>query len=174
MAHAFAIIVPRRDPLVDPRISAKSQPEPLLSVVHRTLSLFALEIRLKHWYGKEREAVSYYAFAYLAKACKRGTELHDPGQIAIESRIPGGPLNAKKEVCKDPAIWSKSGENCWDEKHESTRYPLVVMEWKAGSDRFSTYDLRTPREPLRSGARHGGHSSDFRRWREAHATRDTC
>lgn len=133
--------VPRRDPLVDPRISAKAQPEPLLSVVHRTLSLFALEIRLKQWYGKEREALSYYAFAYLAKACKRGTELHDPGQIAIESRIPGGPLNAKKEVCKDLAIWSKSGENCWDEKHESTRYPLVVMEWKAGSNRFSTYDL---------------------------------
>lgn len=134
-------IVPRLVPMIDPRKSGKPQPEPLLSVVRRTLSLFALEIRLGHWYGKEREAVSYYAFGFLVRACKRGTELHDPGQIAIESRIPGGPLNVKNEVCKDLAVWKKPGANCWNETRESVHYPMLVMEWKVGRERFSPYDL---------------------------------
>jgi hypothetical protein len=134
-------IVPRTYPLVDPRKPRPKVPEPLLSVVQRTLTAFAHHMRLERWYGKEREAVSFYAFGFLSTACKRGAALHDPGQIAIESRIPAGPLNTKNEVCKDLAIWPKSGANCWANNRESVHHPLVVMEWKAGSDRYSAYDL---------------------------------
>ena len=69
--------------------------EPLL---HSTLTAFARAILDTPWFGKEREAVSYYAFGFLANASKLGTLLFDPGQLAIEGRIPGTRSNSKKQV----------------------------------------------------------------------------
>mgnify|MGYP001548315065 CR=1 FL=1 len=112
------------------------------SLLRATLTAFAHAILGSPWYGKEREAVSYYAFGFLAKACAPGTVLFDPAQIAVESLIPGGPLNKKKEVCKDLAVWSVPGGNCWNAEGRSVNHPLALMEWKAGSASFSVYDLK--------------------------------
>lgn len=106
-----------------------------------SLTAFAEAILHTPWFGKEREAVSYYAFGFLAKACAPGSVLFDPGQIVLESRIPAGPLNKKKEVCKDLAIWPTPGGNCWDAQRRSVHVPLAVLEWKANSERFFAYDL---------------------------------
>jgi len=112
--------------------------EPLLS---ESLTSFAHAILATPWFGKEREAVSYYAFGHLAKQCAPGALLDDPGQIAMEGRMPGGPLNTKKEVCKDLVIWPAPGANCWNAQRKAEHYPLAVMEWKANSNRFFPYDL---------------------------------
>jgi hypothetical protein len=113
----------------------------LESLIHQTLSAFANNILHTPWYGKEREAVSHYAFNFLAKAAQAGTPFYDIGQLAMEGRMPGGPLNTKKQVCKDLVIWSAPGVNCWNEQREAVRYPLAVMEWKANSAELYEYDL---------------------------------
>lgn len=113
----------------------------LEGILRETLTAFGKTVLHSPWYGKEREAVSYYAFGFLAKACADGSLLYDPAQLAIEGRIPAGPLNKKKEVCKDLVIWPVGGENCWNEERRSVHFPLVVMEWKANSDQFFSYDL---------------------------------
>ncbi len=115
--------------------------EHLNDIIHSTLTQFAYTILHTHWYGKEREAVSYYAFHFLAKAAKPGTPFFDVGQLAMEGRMPGGPLNTKKQVCKDLVIWPEPGANCWNERREAVHYPLAVMEWKANSSTFFAYDL---------------------------------
>lgn len=109
--------------------------------VAETLASFARTILRTPCYGKEREAVSYYAFGFLAKACAAGTPLYDPGQLALEGRMPGGPMNTKKEVCKDLVIWPAPGANCWTPERQAKHYPLAVMEWKANSAAFFPYDL---------------------------------
>jgi hypothetical protein len=111
------------------------------SLLHATLSAFANNILHTPWYGKEREAVSHYAFNFLAKAAQPGTPFYDIGQLAMEGRMPGGPLNTKKQVCKDLVIWPAPGVNCWNEQREAVRYPLAVMEWKANSANLFEYDL---------------------------------
>jgi hypothetical protein len=116
-------------------------PHALEPLLHTTLTAYAHTILHTPWFGKEREAVSYYAFGFLAKACAPGTLLHDPGQIAMEGSMPGGPLNTKKEVCKDLVIWPAPGANCWSPERKAVHYSLAVMEWKANSAAFFPYDL---------------------------------
>ena len=111
------------------------------ALLRDTLTAFARTILDTPWFGKEREAVSYYAFGFLAKACRHDSLLFDTGQLAMEGRMPGGPLNTKKEVCKDLVIWPTPGSNCWNAERRSVNYPLVVMEWKADSAKFFPYDL---------------------------------
>ncbi len=111
------------------------------TLLHTTLSAFANNILHTPWFGKEREAVSYYAFNFLAKAARSGTPFYDVGQLAMEGRMPGGPLNTKKQVCKDLVIWPAPGVNCWNEQRQAVRYPLAVMEWKANSPNLFAYDL---------------------------------
>lgn len=113
----------------------------LESHLHASLDAFAHAILHTAWYGKEREAVSHYAFNFLAKAAQTGTAFYDVGQLAMEGRMPGGPLNTKKQVCKDLVIWPAPGLNCWNERREAVRYPLAVMEWKANSNTLFAYDL---------------------------------
>jgi len=112
--------------------------EPLL---HSTLTAFARAILDTPWFGKEREAVSYYAFGFLAKACKPGTLLFDPGQLAIEGRIPGTRSHSKKQVCKDLVIWPAPGANCWDGPKKAVHAPLAIIEWKANSSTFFEEDI---------------------------------
>ena len=112
-------------------------------ILQQTLGTFGSQVLTTPWYGKEREAVSHYAFHFLAKAAQPGTPFYDIGQLAIEGRMPGGPLNTKKQVCKDLVIWPEPGANCWNERREAVHYPLAVMEWKANSSTFFAYDLST-------------------------------
>lgn len=118
-----------------------ADPEVIASTLRETLIAFAHSILRTPWYGKEREAVSYYAFNVLAKATKPGTAFHDTGQLAMEGRMPGGPFNTKKQVCKDLVIWPAAGANCWNERRVAVHYPLAVMEWKANSSKLFPYDL---------------------------------
>ena len=114
-------------------------------ILHATLTAFAQTVLTGTWYGKEREAVSYYAFGFLAKACQQGTPLFDPGQLAIEGRIPATAGHTKKQVCKDLVIWPKSGMNCW-ECREAIHLPLAIMEWKVNSREFFNYDIQRLQE----------------------------
>ena len=84
--------------------------------------------------GREREAVSRYAFAHLVKCCHPHTVLHDSAQIGIEvavrqlKRSVDYP-NVGKTVCKDLVIWPAPNMLLWkaDVPHFE---PLAVMEWK--------------------------------------------
>jgi hypothetical protein len=100
-------------------------------VVERSLTAFMDHIQASGWWGKEREAVSFYAMGFLIKECQPGTALFDPAQVAIESRVRQVEApDTKGEVCKDLAIWSAPGMNCWDKQGKSTRDPSLIMEWK--------------------------------------------
>jgi len=109
--------------------------------IEHSLSLFAKDILGSTWFGKEREAVSYYAFGFLAKACAPNTLLYDPGQLAIEGRIPGTRSHSKKQVCKDLVIWPTPGANCWEGPNEAVHAPLAIIEWKANSSTFYEEDI---------------------------------
>lgn len=120
--------------------------EALERVLHSTLTAFGHHILHTPWYGKEREAVSWYAFGFLAKACVQGGVLHDPGQLAIEGRIPGTRGHSKKQVCKDLVVWPEPGRNCWEGPENAVHVPLAVLEWKADRDTFHPDDLRKLQE----------------------------
>ena len=111
------------------------------SVIKQTLTAFGRAILDTPWFGKEREAVSYYAFGFLAKACEPGTLLHDPGQLAIEGRIPGTRSHSKKQVCKDLVIWRAPGANCWEGPNKAVHVPLAIIEWKADREAFYQEDI---------------------------------
>jgi hypothetical protein len=110
--------------------------------IKESLENFVEDIFAKSWWGKEREAVSLYAFGYLIKQCHTASVLYDPAQIGIEVRVPKPEtVGAKKEVCKDIVIWPQPGMTCWDEQRKSVLEPLAVMEWKVNELRVSDYDL---------------------------------
>ena len=110
-------------------------------ILRRSLTAFVHHVRDTGWWGKEREAVNYYALGFLLKECLPGSVLFDPAQLAIESRV--GQIEkpkGKNEVCKDLAIWPGPGQGCWDAHRKSSRYPLVIMEWKVNTERIFAYD----------------------------------
>lgn len=113
--------------------------------IHSTLTAFANTVLNTSWYGKEREAVSYYAFGLLAKAFKEGTALFDPGQIAIKGRILATVGHTKKQVCKDLVISPRPGMNCW-EGRQAIHLPSAIMEWKVNSREFFNYDIQRLQE----------------------------
>ncbi len=113
------------------------------SVVKQSLTDFVGDILRMQWFGKEREAISLYAFGYLLKYCRPGAVLHDARQIGIEVRVPKPEqLGTKAEVCKDRVIWPKPGMTCWTAKKEAKNYPLAILEWKMGRRNFSSYDAK--------------------------------
>lgn len=100
-------------------------------IIQQSLMEFIEDIFNGGWYGKEREAVSLYAFGYLCKRCQPNTVLCDPKQIGIEVRVPKPHGVGKKvEICKDLVIWREPYINCWDKQRQPTNYPLAVLEWK--------------------------------------------
>lgn len=110
-------------------------------LLHSTLTAFGRSILHCSWFGKEREAVSYYAFGFLAKACNPNALLFDPGQLAIEGRIPGTRSHGKKQVCKDLVIWPAPGANCWEGPNKAVDAPLAIIEWKADRSAFYEEDI---------------------------------
>src|SRR5207247_8373517 len=62
-------------------------------VIRESLFSFVDEVAGKAWWGKEREAVSLFAFGHLLPHCTRGSALFDPGQIGIEVRVKQRPVS---------------------------------------------------------------------------------
>jgi len=127
------------------------------SVVDSGLRGLAEEVRGGTWTGRrEREVVSYFAFRYLVPACKAGTFLHEPTQIAVEVAVPQldqrivrrltKRATAKTQVCKDLVIWPRPGMTCWDSAGKPTVYPAAILEWKFGGRTLFEYDMQWLRE----------------------------
>ncbi len=112
------------------------------NIIRQSLRDFADEIACNHWHGKEREAVSLYAFGHLIRYCHRNSALYDQRQIGIEVRVPKPARQGiKKEVCKDLIIWRKPAMTCWDDAGKPTNYPLAVLEWKVNSSKAHIKDV---------------------------------
>jgi hypothetical protein len=109
-------------------------------IIRLSLTDFIEDIGKQPWRGKEREAISYYAFGHLLEYCRPHSILYDPRQIGIEVRVPKpARLGQKAAVCKDLVIWSEPGMTCWNAAGEANHYPLAVLEWKANE--ISAYDV---------------------------------
>ena len=114
----------------------------LEGIIRASLERFAQHVQDTGWFGKEREMVSYYALGFLAKECRVGSVLFDPGQISVEVRVPGiKDFTKKKQVCKDLLVWERPGMTCWNERRESVLAPLVIMEWKDELTKDFAYDV---------------------------------
>ena len=109
-------------------------------IIRLSLTDFIEDIRQQPWRGKEREAISYYAFGHLVRYCRSRSILHDPSQIGIEVRVPKpARLGKKVAICKDLVIWPEPGMTCWNAAGETNNYPLAILEWKA--KQMSAYDV---------------------------------
>lgn len=109
--------------------------------IRQSLQAFGELLVSKRWYGKQAEAVSYYAFGFLLKECRVDSALHDPGQLSLSTRVPASTLNSSPELREDLVLWREAGETCWDRSGRCTRYPLAIMAWKAFGEQHDVYDL---------------------------------
>ena len=100
-------------------------------VLAAALTAFHRRIVATGWRGREREAVSLFAFAELAAACRDDGPLFDPAQIGIEVAVPQLPGTGKQQVCKDLVIWPRPGMTCWDHDRVPSLAPSAIIEWKA-------------------------------------------
>ncbi|MCC6739319.1 MAG: hypothetical protein IT452_09750 [Planctomycetia bacterium] len=99
-------------------------------IVVSSLRSFLMEVVSNGWQGREREAVSLYAFGALLAATK--PMVVDPRQIGVEVAVPQIPARgdaAKLYVCKDLVIWPRPFDSAW-----SNAAPLAVMEWKVDAE----------------------------------------
>ena len=116
-------------------------PVELEVIIRESLTQFAQEVARTNWRGREREAVSLYAFGFLVPWRRPGGILHDPSQIGLDvavGQLPGP--NKKKQVCKDLVIWPEPAMVCWDKAGSPTHQPLAIIEWKVRTKKFSAYD----------------------------------
>ena len=93
------------------------------------------------WHGREREAVSLFAFGFLLPRCQPAGPLREPTQIGLDvavAQIPGP--GRKTHVCKDLVIWPEPAGTCWDTSGNPTKIPLAILEWKARTDLMCDYD----------------------------------
>jgi hypothetical protein len=59
--------------------------------IRESLQVFVADIAGSVWWGKEREALSLFAFSHLIHRCSPETALFDPGQIGLEVRVVQNP-----------------------------------------------------------------------------------
>lgn len=113
----------------------------LESIIRESLLTFAEKVARTDWRGREREAVSLFAFGFLVPRCRPGTVLYDPAQFGLDVAVsqPPGP-NRKPQVCKDLVIWPKPSMVCWDSTGRPTHRPLTILEWKARTGKVSSSD----------------------------------
>lgn len=105
--------------------------KPIDEIVRNSLTDFVEDIFGSNWKGREREAVSLYAFGYLQRHVHGNSILRDATQIGIEVAVPSWKEdNKKRQVNKDLIIWTEPKQTCWDSQWNLSNYPLVVMEWK--------------------------------------------
>jgi hypothetical protein len=112
------------------------------NIIRTSLSAFINEVVHSAWKGREREAISLYAFGFLQQHISAGGVLRDPTQIGIEVTVPSDTsLNPKGRVAKDLVLWPDPQMTCWDQNWEVARYPIAIMEWK-------TYRLASSRPTM--------------------------
>jgi hypothetical protein len=86
------------------------------------------------WCGREREAVSLFAFGHLARHCGPG-KLLSLAQVGIEVAVRQLKRDEQHKrrgptVCKDLVIWPEPAMTLWDAMGKRSHEPLAVMEWK--------------------------------------------
>lgn len=115
----------------------------LLDVLIRdSLTEFVESVSASSWRGREREAVSLFAFGHLVPRCGPGSILESPTQIGIEVAVPQHPgARAKRQVCKDLVLWPCSAMTCWDERGRPTRRPIAILEWKTQGRMAAAFDV---------------------------------
>jgi len=113
--------------VVDP---SNGDPGQLDDVIRGAFSDFASLSLQRKWYAKEHSWVSLFAFSHLVKACREGTPLFDPGQIAIEAGVPQPPGYTKPATRRDIVIWPQPGGSCWNLEGIACHHPLAILEWK--------------------------------------------
>ena len=108
------------------------------TIIRQALKEFTAKVFADSWWGKEREAVSLFAFGHLIKQCRPDGVLFDPAQIGIEVRVPkAARRGVKREVCKDLIVWSGPGATCWSKNH----WPIAILEWKANQPQVYADDV---------------------------------
>ncbi len=113
--------------------------EPL---IERALGNFIAFVNEKSWVGREREAVSLFAFGFLLKECRPGAVLQDPAQIGIEVAVPQLRGDGRKRVvCKDLVIWSEPRMTVWDRDGNPANYPIGILEWKCNHSEQVSGDI---------------------------------
>ncbi len=116
-------------------------------IIRSAAEEFVAAVFSSRWRGREREAISLFAFGHLLRRCAAGSILSHPTQIAIEACVPGVPqLNPKGRVNKDLVIWPSPSMSLWDESWHEVHVPLAVLEWKVFREAtkppsLSRYDL---------------------------------
>lgn len=104
----------------------------LQNELRQLISAFFIDVKKEHWFGKEREMISRFAFTHLIKS-----KLLSPEQIGIEVRVKQVNTGGKKEVCKDLIIWKYPNQTVWSKENT----PLCIMEWKHGNKKPSISDI---------------------------------
>lgn len=110
--------------------------------VEETLTYFVDEVFRRDWYGREREAISLYAFEFLLPTLVSDNQDFHSSQLGIEIAVPQ--LNkpgSKSQVNKDLVIWPKPYMTCWDSFGEPTQTPAFILEWKANTKMISDRDI---------------------------------
>jgi len=101
------------------------------TIVRDSLTEFVAHVFGSSWKGREREAVSLYAFGFLQKQIRKGGILRHPTQIGIEVTVPSKKsLNPKERVCKDLVLWRAPNMTCWNADWKVVNFPMMIMEWK--------------------------------------------
>jgi len=116
------------------------------TIVRQSLIEFVEDIFNSGWFGREREAISLYAFGYLLRYCNRNGFLKSAKQIGIEVAVPQLSPNAQKQkrkqlVCKDLIIWPRPAMTCWDNLGQPVNYPSAILEWKTNKAMISKGDV---------------------------------
>jgi hypothetical protein len=110
-------------------------------LIRESLLDFVKFVARTDWRGREREAVSLYAFGFLVPKCNPHTSLRDPTQIGVEGAVRQHPgPRRKKLACKDIVIWPIPAGTCWDKSGKPTQNPLAILEWKTRTDKVSARD----------------------------------
>ena len=110
--------------------------------IEESLINFVTEVFRRNWFGREREAISLYAFEYLLPTLMSADQEFHPSQLGIEIAVPQ--LNkpgSKSQVNKDLVIWPKPYMTCWDSSGEPTQTPASILEWKANTSKMSARDI---------------------------------
>lgn len=110
--------------------------------IAESLKIFVDEAFRRSWFGREREAISLFAFGFLLRTLVSANPEFHPSQLGIEIAVPQ--LNkpgSKSQVNKDLVIWPKPYMTCWDSSGEPTQTPSSIMEWKANTTKMSDRDI---------------------------------
>ncbi len=99
--------------------------------IRESLVSFAGEAFEESWRGREREAISHFAFGHLIDHFNGRIPFIHPRQIGIEVCVPGvSALNPKGRVNKDLVIWSSPRSAAtWDEGWKAEYAPRAILEW---------------------------------------------